>query len=45
MKHGTQQVIKRIKRRKRDRFIEDCKGLLYLTLIVSILFAIACYVY
>lgn len=45
MKHGTQQVIKRIKRRKRDRFIEDCKGLLYSALIVGILFAIACYVY
>lgn len=45
MKQRTQQVIKGIKRRKRDRFIEDCKGLLYLALIVGILFAIACYVY
>ena len=45
MKHGTQQVIKGIKRRKRDRFIEDCKGLLQLVLIVGMLFAIACYVY
>lgn len=45
MKHGTQQVIKGIKRKKKDRFIEGCKGLLCLALIVGILFAIACYVY
>lgn len=45
MKHGTQQVIKRIKRKKRDRFIEDYKGLFYLALIIGTLFAIACYVY
>lgn len=45
MKKGTQQVIKGIKRRKRQRFINDCKGLIYLILIIGMLFITACYAY